>query len=231
MAIAKVKLTSLSTNRSAPTFSMTGRHKERLGDEAVPGPGKYGTPNVDHKFKKVTNVSFGSSVRVNDKKWKDGAPGPGAYSPFDPNQGTAMWGFGTQDRLPKKKAIVSPPPGTYQMPSSLTKRACTFAGKPEGKPDLSQGPSPGSYAPNWNQVVRSVSNVNFGSEKRENAATFKSLSDAPGPGNYPVLNELGGNITTHISPAYTMTSRRKPPRNDSDLSPGPSFTQISQFGS
>eukprot|EP00440_Ansanella_granifera_P024285 gb/GFBE01026381.1/.p1 GENE.gb/GFBE01026381.1/~~gb/GFBE01026381.1/.p1 ORF type:complete len:229 (+),score=37.10 gb/GFBE01026381.1/:1-687(+) len=225
----KVKLANLSTCRSAPTFSFAGKSKERAGDEAVPGPGKYGVPSTHLKYKKVLNVSFGSSERLSNRKFKgDAAPGPGAYNPFDPNGFSPLYGFGSEKRLAKKKESDTPPPGAYKMPSTLTNKASSFAGKPEGKPALSTGPGPGSYKPSFAQTTRSLPSVSFGGEARLKTG---KVTDSPGPGQYPVLNELGGNITTHISPAYSMSSRRPAPRNDVDLAPGPSFTQYSQFGS
>mmetsp|Transcript_96277 Transcript_96277/g.171015 ORF Transcript_96277/g.171015 Transcript_96277/m.171015 type:complete len:229 (-) Transcript_96277:141-827(-) len=223
----KVNLNHSSMNRRSPQFSLGGKPKDFKTNEAVPGPGKYGVPNTDNRYRRTLSVSFGSAARISDKKWSGGAPGPGAYSPYDPNQGSPFYGFGSAERLPKKKETTSPSPGQYKLGSSFSKMSCAFGAKPEGKLIASTVPGPGTYGvPDDRQTIKAAPAIPFGSEER-----LKTLRppDGPGPGQYPLLNELGGNVTTHISPAYSMKARRPAPRNDSDFAPGPSMTVYSQF--
>ena len=226
--MAKVKMNALSTCRSAPEVSFKARYQEPPADEAAPGPGKYGTPSCDVKYRRTLDVSFGASSRLMNKKWSGGAPGPGAYSPFMPNQSGRTCSFGTGPRLPKAKETDGPPPGNYPLRSSLNTKAVYFAGKPEGKAGTGKSPDPGAYKLNMTQVYKTQPVPFFGSESREKAL-MKPSNGAPGPGHYPLMNELGGNVTTRISPSFSFQGRRKPPRSDKDTAPGPSFTVVTCF--
>mmetsp|Transcript_43734 Transcript_43734/g.81607 ORF Transcript_43734/g.81607 Transcript_43734/m.81607 type:complete len:228 (+) Transcript_43734:81-764(+) len=224
----KVKIKALSTCRSAPEFSFKSRVPVKDKDEAAPGPGKYGVPSCDVKFRRTLDICFGSSSRLTNKKWAGGAPGPGAYTPFMPSQSGRSCSFGTGPRLPKKKDMGGPPPGNYPIQSSLSGKAVYFAGKPEGKASLGKSPDPGAYKANFGQVYRTDPVPFFGSESREKAL-LKAGNDAPGPGAYELLPELGGNVTTTFRPSFSFQGRRKPPRNDKETSPGPSFTTVTLF--
>ncbi|CAL1153974.1 unnamed protein product, partial [Cladocopium goreaui] len=217
--MAKVKMNALSTCRSAPEVSFKARYKERDADEAAPGPGKYGVPSCDVKYRRTLDVSFGASSRLMNKKWSGGAPGPGAYTPFMPNQSGRTCSFGTGPRLPKAKETDGPPPGNYPLRSSLNTKAVYFAGKPEGKEGTGKSPDPGAYKLNMTQVYKTQPVPFFGSESREKAL-MKPSNGAPGPGHYPLMKELGGNVTTRISPSFSFQGRRKPPRSDKDTAPG-----------
>eukprot|EP00913_Durusdinium_trenchii_P019967 g18766.t1 len=210
--MAKVKMNALSTCRSAPEVSFKSRYKVKDKDEAAPGPGKYGVPSCDIKYRRTLDVSFGASTRLMNKKWSGGAPGPGAYSPFMPNQSGRTCSFGTGPRLPKAKETDGPPPGNYPLRSSLNTKAVYFAGKPEGKLGTGKSPDPGAYKLNMTQVYKTQPVPFFGSESREKALVRPS-NGAPGPGHYPLMKELGGNVTTHISPCFSFQGRRKPPRS------------------
>ncbi|CAJ1332896.1 unnamed protein product [Effrenium voratum] len=227
--MSKVKINSLSTCRSAPQFSIKSRYEVKDKDEAAPGPGKYGVPSCDVKFRRTLDINFGSSKRLTDKKWKGAAPGPGAYTPFMSNQMGRTCSFGTGPRLPKQKEVDGPPPGNYPLKSSLSSKAVYFAGKPEGQPGKGKSPDPGAYKVNMGQVYKTQPVPFFGSESREKALLKTAGGGAPGPGHYPLLQELGGNVTTTISPSFSFQSRRKPPRSDKDTSPGPSFTTVTCF--
>ncbi|CAL1171798.1 unnamed protein product [Cladocopium goreaui] len=131
--------------------------------------------------------------------------------------------------------------------------AVYFAGKPEGwergevlsmskvqrtpffdilftwrKEGTGKSPDPGAYKLNMTQVYKTQPVPFFGSESREKAL-MKPSNGAPGPGHYPLMKELGGNVTTRISPSFSFQGRRKPPRSDKDTAPGPSFTVVTCF--
>uniref|UniRef100_A0A7S1LMR0 Uncharacterized protein n=1 Tax=Alexandrium catenella TaxID=2925 RepID=A0A7S1LMR0_ALECA len=221
----KVKLHTSSTCRSAPTFSFTSRNKETDPEER-PGPGKYGVPSVKEKYKSSPSFGFGSSKREFTKEWK-GLPGPGAHTPFDPNQTSPMWGFGSGARIPKPKDTGVPAPGKYNLPAALNPRNMSLGGRHEGPKRKSSLPGPGAYMPQHDQVEHTPLRVSLGSESRDKNGWTKSFSCAPGPGTYPTLQEMGGNVATRSCPNFSFQSRRKPAK--SDASPGPSQTLYSQF--
>ncbi|OLP95915.1 hypothetical protein AK812_SmicGene21908 [Symbiodinium microadriaticum] len=185
---------------------------------------RYGAPSCDIKFRRTLDINFGSSSRLTNKKWQGGAPGPGAYTPFMPTQSGRSCSFGAGPRLPKKKDTDGPPPGNYPLRSSLSGKAVCFAGKPEGKAGLGKSPDPGAYKANYAQVYKTDPVPFFGSESREKAL-LKAGNDAPG--SWAASWE--GVMSEMPSPAFSFQGRRKPPRNDKETAPGPSFTTVTLF--
>jgi hypothetical protein len=225
MHSSKISITQCSTVRSPPKYSLKGRERERSADESAPGPGKYGVPNIDEKFRRSCSFSFGSSSRLGDKKWA-GLPGPGTYTAVDPNAQGPMFGFGSAARIPKAKERKTPDPGEYKIFKPLASGQITLAGKRTGQKFLHSVPGPGSYDPDFKptQPALPVPLLNMGEEK---SLTFKVRSETPAPGTYPALKELGGNITTQSSPSFSMYGRRKPP--PADTTPGPTYPHYTQF--
>lgn len=221
---AKVNLKSLSTHKSCPQFSFTGRSTDK-SSEVAPGPGKYGAPSITEKYKSSPSFAFGSSKR---DVFKDlaGIPGPGNYTPFDPNQSAPKWGFGGGHRLPPTKDKGVPPPGSYKLPGAIESKNVSIKSRPQPKRSSSQ-PGPGAYMPFHNQTEHAPGRVVMGSEDRSKSNFTKSYSCAPGPGTYKDMKELGGNICTRSCPNFSMQSRRRPPKNET--SPGPCLTEYSQF--
>mmetsp|Transcript_1103 Transcript_1103/g.2384 ORF Transcript_1103/g.2384 Transcript_1103/m.2384 type:complete len:228 (-) Transcript_1103:101-784(-) len=227
MSSAKVKVHSLSTCRSTPQWSFSGKKQEKLGDSSVPGPGKYGVPSVNEKYKSSPSFGFGSSQREFTKKFT-GLPGPGTHTPFDPNQTSPMWGFGSGSRIPMTKETGVPAPGKYNLPSSLEKKTVSLGGKRQGPKPKSNMPGPGAYMPQYEQVESTPARLLLNStENREKTSFTRNYSCAPGPGSYPLMKEIGGNVCTRSCPSFSFSSRRKPARSDS--TPGPCFTVYSQF--
>eukprot|EP00928_Gymnodinium_smaydae_P062825 TRINITY_DN46596_c0_g1_i1.p1 TRINITY_DN46596_c0_g1~~TRINITY_DN46596_c0_g1_i1.p1 ORF type:complete len:228 (-),score=30.30 TRINITY_DN46596_c0_g1_i1:99-782(-) len=223
----KISLCQSSTCLEAPKWSIKGRNAGVDKGELVPGPGKYGCPSLKLKYQAPKNVSFGSSVRANDKKWS-GQPGPGAYDPYDPNQSSAMYGFGSASRLPVKKRSETPDPGAYSTAPGLASRQMTFGGRREGK-KTSSSPGPGQYTNIKKGFLATTSSDpqwNFGSGQRSNITG--NGTDAPGPGTYPVAMELGKTQPNVPScPNFSLYSRRRPVK--ADTTPGPIFPHYSQF--
>jgi hypothetical protein len=179
------------------------------------------------KFKESPKFGFGSSVRVGDQKRdnKFKIPGPGEYSVADPNAWSPKFAFGSQARLPKAKVPCAPPPGLYEVRGNL--EACplakSIAGRREGARSVS-GPGPGHYAPKHAQTEKEGEKYGFSQESRE----MKMPKRSPGPGNYEMLPDLGGNSVNKVSLSYSFTSRRKPLK--SDATPGPGVVgEYSQF--
>mmetsp|Transcript_94306 Transcript_94306/g.219126 ORF Transcript_94306/g.219126 Transcript_94306/m.219126 type:complete len:230 (+) Transcript_94306:166-855(+) len=223
----KVKLDTSSTNRSAPQWTLKGRLKDSTYERA-PGPGKYGCPSVNERFRSSPSFGFGTSQREFTKKF-GGLPGPGAHTPVDPNQTSPMWGFGSGNRLPAYKDRGTPAPGKYELKGAMESRSMTLGGRHagRGKKRPSSVPGPGAYRPLYDQVEDAPGRVAMGGSSREKGSFADTKTCAPGPGTYPLLKELGGNITTRSCPSFSFTSRRRPPR--SDATPGPCFTNYSQF--
>ncbi|CAE8648649.1 unnamed protein product, partial [Polarella glacialis] len=154
------------------------------------------------------------------------APGPGSYTPSDPYQNTQANSFGSANRMQERKVEQSPEPGSYSLPGTMEHRSVVMAGKYEGKLGTEIRPGPGAYTANFSQVYRGQTNITMDSK----ASRLEELRESgnPGPGQYPMLKELGGNIITKGSASFSMYGRRKPPR--SDEGPGPSYVNYSQFG-
>lgn len=215
-----------STKVLPPRWSLAGKPVTKLS-EAAPGPGKYGLPSVEEKFKRMPSTCFGTSVRENDgKKWK-GSPGPGAYTPFDPNQTSPLFGFGSAARIPKKKDPGYPDPGGYKTASAMDpNKACSLGGRRVGK-RASSMPGPGAYDADYRQVYDEPARLVIGVADRDKGAFYQSYSCAPAPGTYVPLKELGGNVATKSCPNFSFKSKRRPGKCDS--TPGPNFSNVTQF--
>jgi len=221
----KINISQCSTVRSSPKISLAGRSPDRKPDESAPGPGKYGVPNIDEKFKRSASFSFGSSTRAGEKKWA-GLPGPGTFTPVDPNQTSPMYGFGGAKRIPEAKRSKGPDPGDYKVNKQLLSRQFTLAGRHAGKKFTHSVPGPGSYKPDFAPVQDALPTpvLNLSEEK---SLTFKVRHENPAPGTYPPLKELGGNIAIRSCPNFSMYGRRKP--IPADATPGPVYPHYTQF--
>jgi len=238
MAPNSVSLNCLSTTRSCPKITLTGRQDGKEKGETVPGPGKYGAPSVDVKYKKQANVMFGSSVRAMDKKYK-GQPGPGAYTPYDPNDpgftpgsmSTPAFGFGTASRLPTRKPQKSPDPGHYDIRGKLPERMISLGGRRESNKSSSM-PGPGQYAGAaldraWKVSQAEDPSFGFGSGLRPPLAGPDTKM--PGPGTY--YKDAAVKAFMHENgpspPNFSLYSRRRPVR--ADATPGPNVPHFTQF--
>jgi len=95
-------------------FSMGGSRPKHKTKNLAPGPGAY-DPDVGAMKENGPQIGFGSGVRGNQGKWKDGTvPGPGNYSMDEWNKGPSI-GIGTGQR-PKPKGTDVPGPGAYKVP-------------------------------------------------------------------------------------------------------------------
>jgi hypothetical protein len=223
-----LKYTETSTHLKAPKWSFTGPPPGTEKLEQAPGPGKYGCPSLKEKFRSTPNISFGTSVRAFEKKYNVQI-GPGTYTPKDPNQTSAMYGFGTASRLPKTRPLTCPDPGAYRTAPGLATRDLTMGGKREGK-GVQIAPGPGQYHNGLEKGFKALwhkdADVSFGTEKR--AEPFKDL-EGPPPGTYKVATDLGKDLQTSAScPNFSFYSRRRPMR--ADATPGPIYPHYTQFG-
>lgn len=224
----KTLMSKQSTVRSSPKFSFRGKPEEKppKAGKDMPGPGKYGCPSVSQKYVRSASYAFGTSQREFAKSTnpKRAMPGPGTYVPTDPNDSSLKYGFGSADRMPRKKPGCGPPPGTYNLGSTLGGKSVTIISKREGKRSASL-PGPGAYKPDDKPCREALPMYGFGSESRD--GFFAKDNRMPGPGKYELMKELGGNICVPTSPSFSMKSRRRPLRADS--TPGPIFAPYSQF--
>jgi hypothetical protein len=229
----KVKTHTSSTIRSSPNFSIAGRVEGPKPTEAVPGPGKYGTPAVTQTLKRASSWTFGNTARESTRNYRGGLPGPGAYNAHEPYKFIQKTVFGSDSRMPDKKASGVPPPGTYVHNSTLTKKPITMVGRYPGNP-ASTTPAPGAYTPSFSQVHDKVPRPHMDTkEDRAKADTFKVKSwktNAPDPGRYNTLKTMGPNlIMSRSSPNFSLGTRRRPPKSDSFAGPGPVLTDYSVF--
>lgn len=210
---------------------MGGRTGEGMvRTSSCPGPGKYGVPDVSQKYQMLPRVSFGTGEqRVGDRAQKKfggpgSIPGPGAYTPFDPNQTTPQFGFGTGKRIPKPRPEQAPPPGTYESHgSTLSQKTVGMASRMTGGRAMSV-PGPGAYSEDIAPTREKAPSVAIGTGTRTD--TFKDQK-LPGPGAYDSKTMLCTNPIAKGSCSFTFKSRRRPVK--ADATPGPIFAPYSQF--
>lgn len=186
--------------------------------DGAPGPGRYGAPSVDNKFKTMPAFTWGEDGRasfkeINKDERRGRIPGPGSYTVVSSINKKGGFGFGSASRIPTTKEVKKwPEPGTYDTArSTLTNRTVSLAGKRSGKRSTSM-PGPGAYTPDYGFMEKSAGTILLDTaEKRMPPPTEVALAHRPpGPGAYPVMKELGGNAVTHRPAKYSLGARRKP---------------------
>merc|ERR1719498_2299641 len=223
------RITQCSHARNAPKWSFGAKTESSLvRSSSCPGPGKYGVPSVEQKYNKLPNWGFGSSEQRPSvsKRFDKSAtvPGPGSYTPLDPNATTSKFGFGTESRMPKRRTSEGPPPGTYDAnKSSLSSRTVSMASRMEGGRAISV-PGPGAYSAKIEPTREAAPHFSMGSGVRKEALRDQKF---PGPGTY---SDTKHTACKRGSPVYSFKSRRRPIKSDSDSAPGPIFAPYSQFG-
>mmetsp|Transcript_114304 Transcript_114304/g.179921 ORF Transcript_114304/g.179921 Transcript_114304/m.179921 type:complete len:251 (+) Transcript_114304:112-864(+) len=238
LATRHIKIHQQSTVRTAPKWTFgSGFSTNGPGDgktmkraSSCPSPGQYGCPSVEQKYQSLPKWGFGTGEqRMGQSKKYDKlgpVPGPGAYTPVDPNTTSASFGFGTASRLPKTRPTAGPPPGTYDFKTTLSDKHVSIASRTAGGKAFS-APGPGAYG-NPDRVCKSAPSYGIGSGNRSDILGV-SNSKFPGPGNYDThkIITLGSNPTGRGSPSFCFKSRRRPVKCDS--TPGPIFAPYSQF--
>jgi hypothetical protein len=137
-------ITTLSTVKSSPKWSFKGRFDSKTQANAAPGPGAYGAPSDPRQTAKPA-FSFGSTSR--DGYHGIGNPGPGQYTPVDPNHCTPKFGFGTSGRGGLARRSTTPGPGTYDAAPGNVGPRFTAAGRRSGESKAPPAPGPGAYKP------------------------------------------------------------------------------------
>lgn len=234
----KIKIYSDSTKRSHPQWSMSerfytkaekakqvGEHMDEV--QNAPGPGKYGVPSTQHRFQKVPNVFMAHSQRETARKFA-GAPGPGSYTPYDPNEKKIVFGFGSASRIPKdrnKEGHEPKDPFKYCKSKDLDATGKTMAGRGSGGRRTLEEPGPGAYKPNFVQTEPAEPRWGAGTGGRSN---WQGVNKNPPPWHYKGLpaSTLGQNATSQSSPSFSLVGRKKPLRGDNYPSP---FADFSQF--
>jgi len=228
-----LKFTTLSTCRSAPSFSFGGRPVEKHRDIA-PGPGKYGIPSRRETSSVAPSTRFGGGGRVATKVWdKPAIPGPGTYTAFDPNRTAPAVVFGSEARLPKARAPLGPDPCKYTKDSTLFSKGMTISSRFEARKSKSPWPEPGHYGIPRDDGIRTAppsAAWSKMSEDRGKTDFTRSSVVSVDPGKYEPLKEMGGNVVTRIAPAYSFNSRPRPLKPDNHSVPGPSVPHYTQFG-
>lgn len=176
-------------------------------------------PRDDHRTR-AANFSFGTTAKLRDFSAGVKVPGPGDYTPVDPNIAAqrAKSAFTTSsDRLPKRNVPKVPPPGQYQSTSSLSQTSWSWGGR-HGKKDF-VGPGPGAYSPVRTQVARRERQALV--ESGPDRDPFKNRKITPGPGNYTTITDMGKQAPTMRScPNFSMQSTRRPyPTTDGPTGP------------
>mmetsp|Transcript_59527 Transcript_59527/g.134186 ORF Transcript_59527/g.134186 Transcript_59527/m.134186 type:complete len:225 (+) Transcript_59527:132-806(+) len=208
---------SHSTYRASPKFSFTSAPQTKDKSKGSPGPGEYGFISTDKdKFSRSSSFSMGASSREGGKAWST-MPGPGAYTPVNPNLTAPRWAFSTDSRLRAGKKASTPGPGRYHSNTTgMGGVEMSFSGRPDGK-RRSHTPGPGAYKPSHEPCshIASAPKLSFGASSR----TELKMSKTPGPGSYESFSAMGGNPAMKTAAKYSMKGRYNPPA--SDITPGP----------
>jgi len=210
----------MSTNKTSPKWTIRSRLTAKDRAQSAPGPGAYGFTSAEKdKFSRTPAFGFGSSCR--DGRAFVGQPGPGAYTPIDPNWTQKKVNFGSEKRLGLGSRSSTPGPGTYDTRGGMEGLHKSFSGRFDGGAlgKRSLTPGPGQYNPNRNQVSESEPRWGFGSASRPN---LLGASKTPGPGTYtPKIEPIEPTV-----PAYTLKPRRNPLKSSESPGIGPTYTQF-----
>jgi hypothetical protein len=230
-------MVSFSQYKTCPKWSFRSRDhlpkRQRKFDS--PGPGAYNMANADKfKYPGGPGFGFGKGPRFIGDAAMQAQPGPGQYSPSDPNlHAGARYGFGTSLRTAAKSTVhETPPPGTYDVKTGIgTGSGFTQRGKP--KPLAEAGmdsPGPGAYNPSM-KVYEHGARFSFGNASRDSGSenTAHKLN-CPGPGAYAVTKTLG-----HGAAKFSIVSRplgwdSAPAGNRRQPGPGAYNAHITSFG-
>jgi hypothetical protein len=219
-------ITTLSNVKSSPKWSMRGRFETKMRHTA-PGPGAYPIVSQDKTTKYTTPPSFAFGSSVRDGKFGHQIPGPGQYTPFDPNMTTPKYGFGTAGRGGLGRKSNYPGPGTYEPTSGNDGPRFTAAGRRDRSSKAPATPGPGAYKPNLDAAYDAGPKWGFGSSARTGMMT---MSGTPGPGTYSLGSTLGGAPHLASAPKYSMKPRRPMGKSQSGPGPGAHGGAFTQFG-
>jgi len=218
-------ITTLSTVKSSPKWSFKGRFDSKTQANAAPGPGAYGAPSDPRQTAKPA-FSFGSTSR--DGYHGIGNPGPGQYTPVDPNHGTPKFGFGTSGRGGLARRSTTPGPGTYDAAPGNVGPRFTAAGRRSGESKAPPAPGPGAYKPIFGAANDMPPKWGFGTSTRHGLTSY---SATPGPGTYNQESLLLGSATKPACPKFSMKPRRDERVQDMKTpGPGAHGGAFTQFG-
>jgi ankyrin repeat protein len=201
-------MVSFSQYKTCPKWSFRSRDhlpkRQRKFD--APGPGAYSLTNVDKfKYSGGPGFGFGKGPRFLGDAGYQAQPGPGQYSPNDPNLiAGAKFGFGTSLRSASKSTVhETPPPGTYDVKGGVGS-GCGYTQRGKPKPLVEMGmdsPGPGAYNPSM-KVFEHGARFSFGNASRDGGGPTGNDLNCPGPGAYQVQKTLG-----HHAPKFSIVSR------------------------
>lgn len=208
---------SHSTFKASPKYSFTSAPSLKDKKEGIPGPGQYGSLATDKdKFSRSASWSMGSSTR-DGKAWGK-LPGPGAYTPVNPNHSAPKFGFGVEERLRQRKVSATPGPGAYDTRNKgLGGIEVSIVSKPDGV-RRAHTPGPGSYKPSHDPCsnMASAPKISFGGSIRADLM----MSKTPGPGAYEHVTSMGPNPIMRTPAKFSIKGRYAHP--PPDITPGPS---------
>lgn len=213
-------LTSLSSVRTSPKWSFKGKPTSaRLLD--TPGPGTYSDISQDTSKLNANRIcGFGTSPR--DIHRPLSAPGPGQYSPADPNLVSSKYGFGTSQRQAAKPLrAVNPGPGAYTHKEAMGMEGPRYSAAPRREGSRAAAvPGPGAYKSD-EVAITSIQMPKYGFSK--SPRDVRTHYSTPGPGAYTSTETLNG-------PKFTMNSRREGPRGNEFPGPGTYCGAHTTFG-
>ncbi|KAL4468907.1 hypothetical protein ABPG72_009177 [Tetrahymena utriculariae] len=189
----------------------------------TPGPGKYSF-DISSIKRKSENPVFGKSLRSSPTR--NDSPGPNEYEmpPIDiyKKRTSNNTIFGQSDR-PRLSSIGNPGPGQYkEKPMWNTGIEFTMSGR-KNDLNLNNTPGPAFYDPNIKPIKIQTQNILFGKSKRDSPeCRLYNTSQAPGPGNYQILN----NSVIKQDPKFSFTKARRGSIKSQNITPGPADYKI-----
>lgn len=217
-----VVLTNMSNNKTAPKWTIRPRLTAKERAQSAPGPGQYNStnPSLD-KFSRSPACGFGTSNR--DGRGFVGQPGPGAYTPIDPNWTAKKVNFGSEKRLGMGSRSSTPGPGQYDTRGGMDGLMKSMSARFENGGSMgrrSNTPGPGRYDPSRKQLDQSEPRWGFGTASRPD---LLSTSKSPGPGTYTP----NSTCIDPTCPKYTLKPRRNNLQSAKTDGIGPTYTQFS----
>lgn len=201
---------------------MAPRGKASERGSTAPGPGSYGFTSAEKdKFSRTPSFGFGTSSR--DGKNFRGMPGPGAYTPNNPNFASPKWPMGSEPRLGSIKRSATPGPGTYDTRGNMEGLQKSFSARLDGGAMGKRSETPSFYTVNHAQTEESTARWGFGTSSRPE---LLGPSKSPGPGTYEYMSALGGSPVTANCPKYTLKPRRNPLKSAQTPGPAGPYTQF-----
>lgn len=214
-----VRATALSAYRTTPKWSFASKPEYKPKSNQTPGPAAYNVPGPDKfgKFSSSCKFTIASAGRSESREGNR-APGPGAYTPKNPNHAPrggvpfATTGRGDADKLNRP---VSPGPAAYTV--KLRPYSAHGSFPKSGRASMAMkkdAPGPGAYNPDYRKQSgpcgESTPRWSLPRTGRKDVYRGMPGVDAPGPGTYNLPNPHANTPKYSIVGRHQESTREKP---------------------